>query len=167
MKHKRNHYRPFPLDTAVIAAEFINRHIRIAFDEFLDTYFPDTSKALKDRLSPRYAEWAFEDLGMETPFFYIQFVCDIDADAEKSTRTGTLRLVSEVTDGMNIGHYRCIQVMDDNQKYFDCLYYRDIQTAVKVRELLASGKEAKALKLAYAQPDTALKWAYKVEDEMK
>ena len=35
MKHKRNHYRPFPLNTAVIAAEFINRHIGLAFGEFL------------------------------------------------------------------------------------------------------------------------------------
>lgn len=165
MKHKRNHYRPFPLDTAVIAAEFINRHIRIAFDEFLDTYFPDAPESLKGRLSPRYAEWEFEDLGMETPFFYIQFVCDIDADAEKGTRTGTLRLVSEVTDGLNVGHFRSIQVVDENQKYFDCLYYRDIQTAVKVCELLSSCKEAKALKLAYAQPDTPVEWAYQVEEE--
>lgn len=165
MKHKPHNYRPFPFDTAAIAAEFINRHIGIAFDEFLDIYSPDAPEPLKGRLSPRYAEWEFEDLRMETPFFYIQFVCDIDADAEKGSRTGTLRLVSEVTNGLNDGHYRSIQVMDD--KYFNCLYYRDIQTAVKVCELLASGKEAKALKLAYAQPDTAVEWAYKAEEEMK
>ena len=52
MKHKRNHYRPFPLNTAVIAAEFINRHIGLAFGEFLDTYFPEAPQSLKNRQSP-------------------------------------------------------------------------------------------------------------------
>ena len=36
-----------------------------------------------------------------------------------------------MTDGLDAGHYRSIQVEDDNQEYFYCLYYKDIQTAVK------------------------------------
>lgn len=163
MRHKRNHYRPAPFCMASNAAEFINRHIRIAFDEFLDIYFPDAPKSLRNRLSPSKAEWEFADLGTDDSFFYIKFICDIDADPMNKTRTGTLSLVSEMTDGLDAGHYRSIQVEDDNQEYFCCLYYKDIQTAVKVCELLNAGKNAAAMKIALSQPDTAVEWAYKLD----
>lgn len=74
MKHKRNHYRPAPFRIAFNAAEFINRHIRIAFDEFLEIYFPDAPKPLRNRLSPSKVEWEFAELGTDDSFFYITSV---------------------------------------------------------------------------------------------
>lgn len=167
MRHKRNHYRPAPFCMASNAAEFINRHIRIAFDEFLDIYFPDAPKSLRNRLSPSKAEWEFADLGTDDSFFYIKFICDIDADPMNKTRTGTLSLVSEMTDGLDAGHYRSIQVVDENQESFECLFYKDIPTAVMVCELLQDGKEDVAHKIAFAQPDYPAAWAYEVEEAMK
>ena len=56
---------------------------------------------------------------------------------------------------------------DENQDFFDCLYYKDIQTAVKVCELLKVGKEEEARDIALAQPDYPAEWAYQVESEMR
>lgn len=167
MRHKRKLYHPVPFSTAVLNADFINHHLRKAFDAFLNVYYPDAPKSLTDRLLPIKVEWETAYFDTDEPFFYIKFICEIDSDPVNFKCTGTLSLTSEMTDGLDVGHYRSIQVEDENQECFECLYYEDVQTAVSVCELLRDGKEAEAHKIAFAQPDYPAAWAYEVEEQMK
>ena len=167
MRHKRKLYRPVPFSTAVMNAEYINHHLRKAFNAFLDVYFPDTPESVTERLHPTNVEWETVNLDSNEPFFYIKFICEVDNDTVNFKSTGTLSLTSEATDGLDIGHYRSIQVVDENQESFVCLFYKDIPTAVMVCELLQDGKEDVAHKIAFAQPDYPAAWAYEVEEAMK
>ena len=167
MKHKRHLYRPVPFSTAVMNADYINHHLRKAFDAFLDVYFPDAPKSLTKRLLPTKVEWETAGFDTDNPIYIIKFLCDIDSDPVNFKCTGTLSLTSEATGGLDVAHYRSIQIEDENQECFDCLFYEDIQTAVRVCELLCDGKEVQAHKIAFAQPDCPAEWAYLVEERMR